>query len=95
MGVAVKGWLWCTMLAAHYLDNRPGITSIKFQGYIRLGIGEYNKWAEPFLHAKRANDLNRITEAPVGDVLRYNGVDSWLEYTVAMEQMKEMGCHID
>ncbi len=25
-----KGWLWDSMIAAHILDNRPGVTGLKF-----------------------------------------------------------------
>jgi uracil-DNA glycosylase family 4 len=33
---------WDSMLAAHVLDNRPGITSLDFQVYVNLGIIDYS-----------------------------------------------------
>lgn len=94
LGHPVAGWWWDTMLAAHVADNRPGITSIKFQGYVHFGVGEYSTWAAPFLEStdRTANGLNTIDKAPLKDVLLYNGIDSLMEYKVAMKQREMMQC---
>jgi len=88
LGFHVKNWVWDTMLAAHVLDNRPGITSVKFQSYVLLGAGSYDNHISPFL--KSDSYLNRIREIDIKDLLLYNGLDSILEYKVAMKQMKQM-----
>lgn len=91
-GFQVNNWLWDTMQAAHVIDNRPGITSIKFQSYVHLGVPVYDEHIKPFLRAKRGKKINQILdEIELGDLLLYNGLDSILEYEVAMLQMKEMG----
>ena len=36
----VKNWIWDTMLAAHLLDNRTGITSLKFQTFVAFGVAD-------------------------------------------------------
>lgn len=93
LGHPVSGWYHDTLLAAHVLDNRRGVSSIKFQAYARFGIGDYNQWASPYFGtgAEGANGLNTIEKAPLKDVLSYCGLDSLLEFKVAVEQRKEMG----
>ena len=91
LGSRVRGWLWDTMLAAHVLDNRAEITSIKFQAFTRMGIGDYSASVEPYLKAVdgTANGLNRVLDAPRQELLRYCCLDSVIEDTVALQQMKE------
>lgn len=89
-GHGVKNWGWDTMLAAHVGDCRKHITSIKFQSFVRLGVPCYEDRVEAFLKAKTANSVNRIHEIERKDLLLYNGLDSLLEYKVAMKQMKEL-----
>lgn len=94
----VNGWKWCSMLAAHILDNRSGITGLKFQAYVRFGLLDYSSHIEPFLRSSEedkkkfgGNAFNRIYEAPRRDLLLYNGIDSLVEYRLAKLQMGEMG----
>jgi len=89
LGHRVKNWWWDTMLAAHILDNRPGITSIKFQAFVRLGVAHYDKHVKPYFKRKGKGRFNRIKELDLKELLVYNGLDSLLEYKVAMLQMKE------
>jgi DNA polymerase len=92
----VSNFIWDTMIDAHILDNRPSITSIKFQTYIRYGIADYNSAVEKYLNSgddKKdgcANDFNRINECPELMLLKYDGLDSLFEYMTAIDQMKEM-----
>lgn len=89
----VNGWLWDSMLAAHILDNRDGITGLKFQAYINFGVLDYSSHISPYLKGvdeKDANSFNRIDEAPHRDLLLYGGMDSLLEYKLAMKQMEEL-----
>jgi uracil-DNA glycosylase family 4 len=96
-GVEPVNWQWDTMLAAHVLDNRPGITSIKFQGYVQTGLVGYEDQISPFLEstakdekARGGNAVNRIGEAPVEDLLYYCAMDSLLEHRVALLQMDQI-----
>lgn len=86
----VNNWVWDGMLAAHTLDNRPGITSLKFQAFVRLGVPAYNEHIRPFLEAKGVNEVNRIREVDLQDLLTYNALDALLEWKVAEHQRKEM-----
>ncbi len=91
LGHPVVNWVWDTMLAAHILDNREGgITGLKFQGYIHLGVADYNTHISPLLESVGGSRFNRIHEIPTNDLLLYNGIDSLNTYRVGMQQMKEM-----
>lgn len=95
LGVKVRGWIWDTVLAAHALDNREGITSVKFQAAVRFGIFDYDSHIEPYLKGvdkKDQNSLNRIHEVDNRELLTYCATDSLLEHRMALEQMKELPC---
>jgi len=95
----VRGWIWDSMLASHYLDNRAeGITSLKFQVYVRLGIPDYEGEVSAYLKSSDemkklmgGNAMNRIGEIPVPKLLKYNALDSLFERRIAHMQMKELG----
>jgi len=93
LGHGVVGWHWDTMLAAHCIDNRSGITSIKFQAFVYLGISDYSSHVLSYLKGegeRGANNLNRINDINQEDLLLYNGLDSLLEYHVAQRQMEAL-----
>lgn len=92
LGVGVANWHWDTMLAAHVLDNRSGITSVKFQSYVLLGVPSYDSRVAPYLEARESNGFNRIDEIPERDLLVYNGIDSLLEFRVMQRQKKYLQC---
>ena len=88
----VKNWKWDTMLAAHWMDNRRGITSLKFQAFVHLGISPWNPHLEKFLKSDSTRTPNKITqEIEIRDLLIYNGLDSLLEFRVAIKQMQLTG----
>lgn len=93
LGVEVRGWVWDTVLAAHCLDPRGGVTGLKFQAFVRLGVGNYNRHIEPYLESreKGGNAPNRVREIDLPLLLRYCALDSLLEFDVAAHQMKELG----
>lgn len=86
LGIFIASWYWDTMLTAHILDNRKGITSVKFQSYILFGVNDYDSHISPYLKSPQANGLNRIDELDIDDLLMYNGLDSLLEYKVMEKQ---------
>ena len=93
LGINVRGWVWDTVLAAHSLDSRRGVTGVKFQSFVRLGVPDYAAAVKRFLESDRkgGNEPNRIGEISVEQLWRYCGLDSLLEYEVAQDQMREMG----
>jgi len=92
LGTRVRGWVWDTMLAGHILDNRPGVTGLKFQAFVRLGLVGYDEDVGPFLQAKgkSANDFNRIDKADPDKVLRYCGMDALAEFRLFEQQEVEL-----
>ena len=87
-GHGVRRWYWDTMLAAHALDNRSQICSIKFQSYIHLGISDYDSHIYPYLYTKQPNGMNKIDQVDPKELLLYNGLDSILEYKIMEKQRK-------
>ncbi len=90
----VVGWNWDTMLVSHILDNRTGVTGLKFQVYVNFGIIDYDSEIAPYLRSvedKSDNSLNRIMELiSTGEgqekLLHYNGLDSIYEHRLALLQ---------
>jgi uracil-DNA glycosylase family 4 len=94
--IEVGPWAFDTMQAAHVLDNRPGITGLKFQAYIRFGTPDYDSEVEPYLKSRDSNTPNRVMELVRNEtlfrkLLLYNGIDSLVTYRLAMLQMRELG----
>ncbi len=90
-GHGVRNWGWDTMLAAHCLDNRPGICSLKFQSWVHLGVPSYNENIAPYLDSTNGH-YNSIEKIALDDLLFYGALDSLLEHRLAMKQRKVMGC---
>lgn len=90
-GKTVRNWVWDGMLAAHTLDNRPGITSLKFQAFIKLGVESYNDDIAPKLEGEGGNGKNRVREVDLPKLLTYCALDSLYEFKVGKIQMKELG----
>jgi len=93
----VLKWKHDTMIMAHVLDNRPGITSLKFQAYINFGIVDYDSEISPYLEADKtnANSFNKILDLiakPGGkeSLLKYCGYDAIYEYRLAQFQIESM-----
>ena len=92
----IKGWDWDSMQAAHILDNRPGITGLKFQTYVNFGIIDYDSGIEPYLKAPDSNDFNKTEEliqAKDGQrkLLKYCALDSIFGYRLAKKQIDMIG----
>lgn len=85
LGLSVRNWDHDTMLAAHVLDNREGICSIKFQAFVLLGQESYDDHIKPYLQSKEKGcySLNRIDRCDLDDLMTYCGLDSLLEWKVA------------
>ena len=88
LGHPVRNWYWDTMLAAHILDNRSQITSVKFQSYVQFGIADYDSHISPYLSSKSGSGFNRIDEINTKELLIYNGLDSLLEWKVMDKQRR-------
>jgi uracil-DNA glycosylase family 4 len=92
LGVRVRGWKSCTMLAAHALDARRGATALDFQAFVRLGVPCWDSHVRGYLHSaagRGGNAPNRIRQAPLRDVLVYNGVDALVEWKLFQTQEED------
>ena len=95
--VEVVNWEWDSMLAAHIIDNRPGITGLKFQVYVNFGIIDYSSEIAPYLdsESKDGNAINNIqklvaTREGQHKLLTYCAMDSVYQYRLAMLQMQKL-----
>ena len=96
-GIWVRNWIHDGMLAAHVLDNRKDINGLKFQAFARLGVDSYDESIRSYLKSNGSrgkNTPNCIHEAPLPLLLEYGGMDSLLEYELAMVQMKELNINL-
>jgi uracil-DNA glycosylase family 4 len=93
-GCDVEGWLWDSQIAAHILENRELITSLKFQTYVNFGVADYDSHIKPYLEGvekNNANSFNRIHELSKTELLTYNGLDSIYGYKLTEKQMEQLG----
>jgi uracil-DNA glycosylase family 4 len=93
----VRGWFHDTMLAAHELDNRPGITSLKFQAYVLLGVIDYDSDVNSYFKTKEKggnaiNNIMKLANSRKGMklLLEYVALDAIYEYRVAQIQISQM-----
>lgn len=96
LGCRVRNWTFDTMVAAHVLDNRPGIAGLKFQAFALLGQESYDDRVKPYLKsAGGGNAPNRlpevVREGGLNGLLLYCGLDSLLEWEIAQIQAKKLG----
>jgi uracil-DNA glycosylase family 4 len=92
-GIQPRPWVFDTMQAAHVLDNRPGITGLKFQAFVNFGASpDYDDGVTPYLKSPNANTPNRIIELirdreSFKNLLTYCGLDALHTYRLAKKQM--------
>lgn len=89
----ITAWEWDSMLAAHLIDNREGITGLKFQVYVQFGHAGYDHHIKKYLKSKdekNGNSMNKIHQANMTKLLLYGGLDSLWQFRLAMLQMKKI-----
>jgi len=82
---------WDTVVAAHVIDNRKHIASLKFQAFVQMGISSYNEKVEPYLSSGKDSHYNRIDEIELGTLLKYNGGDCVFAWWLARAQRIALG----
>jgi len=85
-----KNWIWCTMLTAHILDNRGGISGLKFQVFYRYGIPDYGASLHQLMIKKDQNGLNLLYKADLDELLLYGGLDSLFTFMLFEDQKLEL-----
>jgi len=105
LGTPVAGWVHDGMLGAHCLYNRAGggedvarrgrgVTGLKFQAFVQLGQEDYSADLAPYMKGEGDegnNAPNRIRQAPLPALLRYNAYDALFTHVLCRRQMKELG----
>ena len=93
LGYKVANWYWDTMVATHILDNRTGVTGLKFQTYVNFGIVGYDDEVEPFMRLKEGeeiygdNGLNRLDEFDIEKICLYCAQDAHFTDHLASSQI--------
>jgi len=98
LNCSINGLIHDTVLAGHIIDNRSGITSVKFQSFANFGIFKYEEAVGTYIKGSKedetefgANAFNRMHECPEQMMLEYVAMDSLLEYWIACKQKKVLG----
>lgn len=88
-------WGWDSMLAAHVIDNRPGICGLKLQSFLQLGVQAYDDAISSYLESENSNDpasknnIHKFIERfGVDEELVYNGLDALLGLRLSLQQME-------
>ena len=98
----MRGQAWCTMDAAHVIDDRHMITGLKWQLFQRYGIEDYAKDVAAKLKAPKGTSLgtnafNKVMEIPLPKLLKYGGVDSlggfwlWKDQEIDINKLSKLG----
>lgn len=87
----VRKWGFDTMLAAHILDNRKGVCSLKFQAFVLLGQESWDDAIKKSFRDFKPNGLNSIRDIEPRQLLCYCGLDALLEWEIAKIQSRQLG----
>jgi uracil-DNA glycosylase family 4 len=92
LGHGVKNWMWDCMLAAHWLDCKRGICSLKFQAFVQLGAEDYSSHLDDYMGDGNSNKQNRLKEVEPADLLKYCALDSLFTMMIFQRQQgKNLG----
>ena len=84
----VKNMKWCTKTTQHIIDNRTGITGLKHQVFVRWGIKNFGKAAEPYIKSVPGTNFNRMHQMPLTEQLLYVGTDALTTFLIYEDQKK-------
>jgi len=99
-GTEVRGWEWCSMEAAHILDNTEGTNGLKFLVFVEFGITDYNADVSQYLKSSKKeekrvgkNAINRIHQCSKQLLLEYVGGDALYQWHLGERQRQQMETH--
>ena len=90
LGCQPSHWLWDTMTVQHLLDEQQGTKSLKWQGYVRWGLPDWDSELKGYIRAVGSHDFNKVHTAPLDKLLEYNGIDAVTTYRLWEEQKVEV-----
>jgi DNA polymerase I len=73
--VIPKGWIHDTMVTQHVIEYRTTSKSLKFQSFVKWGVGDYEANTKSYLTNNIRNTLDQMS---LPELLKYNAVDSLL-----------------
>jgi len=89
LGYKVRNFKFDTMLSSHILDNRSGITGLKFQTYVNLGVIGYDTEADKYIGASNkekemygTNGFNKLKLLDAKKTCQYCAEDSHYTYKI-------------
>ncbi len=97
LGYKVERWELDTMLLAHILDCRTGITGLKFQTYINYGVIGYDDAVDKYMKSddnKNANAFNKLDQIDIRELCKYCALDSLFTYKLAEDLSRQMDPHL-
>ncbi len=92
LGYKIKNWIGDVLLQQHIIDNRSGITSLKFQIYVHYGIVGYDDTIKKYIKTKdkSSHSFNKMKECPLNELLYYNAIDSFFTLKLYKKHIKEI-----
>lgn len=90
--VGMSGWKADTRLDTHVLDNRKGVTGLKFQAVVQIGLFDYSSHLDEYLHTNKklgGNAFNNVYKAPLQALLTYNAIDTLTTHRLHVVQQKQ------
>lgn len=87
----IKNIIWDTQIASHIIDNKTGITSLKFQTYVNFGIKGYEDEIKHLLTAENSYDFNKLKDVPYNSeefykVMYYCALDTRYTFDLYQKQ---------
>lgn len=97
LNCTVNNLILDVVVAAHVIDNRTGVTGVKFQSFQNFGIYGYEKAVANYISATKededllgANAFNSMHKCPEETMLTYVAMDSLLEYWISLKQIRKV-----
>lgn len=85
----IKNWVWDTMIAAHSIDNRNGISGLKFQTFVNFGIKGYDDGLKKFM-MPGDDSFNTLNKVSIYDLMKYCGLDSLYTFELYKQQINSV-----
>ena len=89
-GIHMNNPYLCTMIYSHIENNQTKVAGLKFQSFVKFGVGTYGDEAKKYFKSETSNSENLIKLCNVEQMLMYNGIDAACTYRLGMLYKKQM-----
>ena len=90
LGVETTNWCWDVGIGARIMDCMPGNSGLKYSLFCNFGLIGYDQEVEKYMDGEEGV-LNKLHEAPIDKVLKYNCMDALGTYLLAKKQHELLG----